>query len=287
MSPDPESLALSRLEEIVRDSFITEVKALKPGNVSYYAAGHGMTCEDFIASAQLVTPVLCNRTLSLGQRILDSVKITRERVGQNTNLGMLLLFAPIIMAAETGERSVAALQDHLRAIIAHTDKQDASRVFQAIALANPGGLGKNVRHDVTDSPDCGLLEAMAEVRDRDTIARQYLTEFHEVFHTGLPTIKDYTSRWNSVEWAATACFLEFLSTLPDSHIGRKYGAREAGRITNKAATVAGIFTSIDRPELALEALLEFDRELKSIHINPGTSADLTAASILVYKLINQ
>lgn len=283
----PEQSSISALQAIVRDSFITEVNALKPGNVSRYADGHGMTCNDFLLSADLVTPILCDRKLSMGQRILESVKITKLKSGKNTNLGMLLLFAPLIITAEqTIDRSVAATQHKLQDILSTVNMSDSRLIFQAIKEANPGGLGQSSRFDVNLMPECSLWEAMEEARKRDSIARQYVTGFSDIFSTGLEVIKEFTGRWNSVKWATVACYLKFLAGIPDSHVIRKSGRQVADQTRIKAIAYAEEFIKNDNPESAQSALLEFDRELKNLNINPGTSADLVAASILVYKLVD-
>ena len=89
----------SKIESAVLASFKGEVEAFKPGNVSAYVEGHDMTVKDFIVSAEVSAPLLCQSEAGLGPRVLDSVMATRSAVGCNTNLGMLLLFAPLIMAA--------------------------------------------------------------------------------------------------------------------------------------------------------------------------------------------
>jgi len=282
-----ELYGVSRLQEIVLFSFRTEVNALKPGNVNRFADGHGMTCDDFLLSAKLVTPILCDRRLSLGQRVLESVKITREYVGFNTNLGMLLLFAPIICAGERLlVKSIAAMQHQLHNTLLSIDKSDSKLIFQAIREAQPGGLGQSAKYDVLLNPDCGILEAMTVASDRDSIARQYTGCYQDVLEIGLNVIKKFTIRWNSVEWASVACYMTFLATIPDSHIARKYGSRTAEEVRKKADIIAEQFKKNDKPEDAQDALIEFDRELKDTRYNPGTSADLTAASLLVFGLIN-
>ena len=245
-----------------------------------------MTREDFLLSAALVSPILCNKQLSLGQRILESVKITRTRVATNTNLGMLLLFAPIIYSVENSSgRSIAAMQNQVRIVVSAMDKTESGLIFQAIREANPGGLGHSDKYDVYSQPDCTLLEAMAVASERDAIARQYTSGFHDIFTTGHAVIKEYTTCWNSVEWAAVACYLTFLGAMPDSHIVRKYGSVVAGQVSKKAAVIAELLKKNDNPVNAVDALQEFDRDLKEHNINPGTCADITAASILVYKLV--
>ena len=272
-----------KLQEVVLQSFLTEVYALKPGNVSRYSAGHDMTVDDFVNSARLVTPILCQPELSFGERILESVKITQREIGCNTNLGMLLLFAPVILAVEkTNLSDYAELQIKLQVMLENISQNDAGLVFQAIRIARPGGLGQSEKFDVHLEPECSLLTAMNEAKNRDLIAKQYVTGFSDVFLTGCVCIKEFTRRWNSVEWAAVACYLTFLASFADTHIQRKSGREVAEQIKLKAIPLAEQFKNKDNPEDALNALLDFDKELKNSNINPGTTADLTAASLLVY-----
>ena len=270
------------------NSFITEVNSLKPGNVSPYSEGHDMTVADFVKSAELVTPILCDPSLSVGERILESVKITRSEVGCNTNLGMLLLFAPLLRAAELG---VAKLQSNLGLVLQELDDRDAACIFAAISHASPGGLGESEKYDVNQQlqDSITLQMAMTEAKDRDLIAKQYVTGFEDIFSQGTFTrgsgcIGGFALRWNSVQWAAVACYMGFMAEFPDSHIMRKYGHEVAEQIKINAGPIATAFRDKDSPEEATEMLMKFDKALKQKGVNPGTSADLTAASLLVYHL---
>ncbi len=272
-----------RLQEVVFQSFITEVNALKPGNVSRYAAGHDMTHNHFVKSAELVSPILCDEQLSAGERVFQSVRITMDRVGCNTNLGMVLLFAPVVFTLQKSPADgISALQRNLDKTLEEIDREDAEKFFAAIRYANPGGLGHAEKFDVNSTPDCSLQEAMAAAQNRDLIAKQYVTGFHDIFATGYHCMVDYFGRWKSVEWATVACYLTFLARFADSHIERKHGTRVALDIKSKAAAVAQQFYENNQPDGATDMLLEFDRELKGLNINPGTTADLTAASVLIY-----
>jgi triphosphoribosyl-dephospho-CoA synthase len=273
------------LQQVVLSSFLEEVNALKPGNVSRFADGHGMTLADFTRSAELVTPILCDPTLSVGQRIQNCVEKTKQELACNTNLGMLLLFAPLIRAAEFEPKNYMHLQQVLSSVLQALDTSEATLMCEAIRLANPGGLGQSDRYDVNSAVECGMLEVMTEAQDKDSISRQYVTNFQDIFSIGLVTIKDFNRRWNSVEWATVACYMTFLANYPDSHIQRKYGKQAAENTRKKASLIAEKFKNNINPDAAVPELLEYDTELKKASINPGTSADLTAASVLVYKLI--
>lgn len=270
----------------VKASFLGEIQALKPGNVSIYAVGHDMTAADFERSAEIVTPIICNPDLSLGKRILTAVESTIEQVACNTNLGMILLFTPIVMAAEQGINNDNKLQQQLNEVLTKCTQQDTADVFKAIALAKPGGLGKQTKYDVNDAPVCSLLEAMNVASSYDNVAMQYTNNYQSIFQSGLETIRGFVKRWNSVEWATVACYLNFMATFADSHIQRKYGVELANKIKNESRVVKDQFVELDNPVNAKTDLLEFDKQLKQRNINPGTSADLTATSLLVYHLLS-
>ena len=275
----------SIIEAAVLASFKGDIEAFKPGNVSSYSDGHNMTVDDFIISAEVSSPILCKQDASFGERILSSVNATQNLVSCNTNLGMLLLFTPIIMAAEKGYKTLEKLHTNLENTLDSLTKDDANYVFKAISLANPGGLGVVSEYDVNRKPNCSLIHAMKQASYRDSIALQYSNNFTEVFQQGYPVIKRFDKRWNSVKWATVSCYLVFLSSIRDSHIERKYGNETAERIKIKSGIIVEKFNNSSSPKLSIELLKGFDRELKSKNYNPGTSADLTAASLLVYNLI--
>lgn len=273
-----------KLEAVVIASFKGEVEAFKPGNVSVYAEGHDMTVQDFILSAKVSTPILCQYGVGLGKRVLDSVKATHAAVGCNTNLGMLLLFAPIIIAAESDFSDIDGLRRNLEIVLDSLTQTDADQVYEAIRLANPGGLGSTESQDVKNAPNCSLKAAMELARHRDTIALQYTNNFTDIFERGVSTIKCFEKSWFSVNWSTVSCYMMFMASLADSHIKRKYGEQLAERIRKKSEAIAEKFHKASEPEIELDLIQEFDEELKAEGINPGTCADLTAASILVYTL---
>jgi triphosphoribosyl-dephospho-CoA synthase len=274
----------SELEAAVIASFKGEIEAFKPGNVSVYAEGHDMTVRDFIDSAEVSSPILCQSATGLGQRVLESVKATRAAVGCNTNLGMLLLFAPIIMAAESDFGDIDGLRRNLERVLKSLSQKDADQVFEAIRIASPGGLGSTESQDVNKSPDCSLKEAMELASGRDSIALQYTNNFKEIFDLGFPSIKCFDNSWNSVKWSTVSCFMMFMSSIVDSHIKRKYGEQLAEQIRRKSTVIAEKLHEASEPETELNLIKGFDEELKAEGVNPGTSADLTAASLLVYTL---
>ena len=253
-----------------------ELQALKPGNVHIHAAGHGMTIADFEASAAAAAPHIAEPGARVGTRILGAVAATQSAVGQNTNLGIVLLAAPLAAAAERGAE--AGLKSALQAVLAGLDREDAALCFKAIALANPGGLGDAAEHDVREEPSVTLLEAMRAAASRDRVAYQYASGYADIFDTGLPIAASAAD----MPEAAAAIYWRFLTTIPDSHIARKYGLGRAESVRSLAQSVdAAARDSRSRASL----LLDLDARLKAEGINPGTSADLTVASLFAHHLM--
>ena len=257
-----------------------DVVAFKPGNVSLCSPGHGMQAQDFLLSAQRAVPALCVTGRSVGERILSAVRATVAAVGCNTNLGIVLLLAPIAAAAARGGDFKAALH----AVLGELDHEDTAHCYAAIRLANPAGLGRADEGDVHEPPAHDLLSAMQLAATRDSIARQYATVYNDLFACGVPVLVRQRSRWHSLAWATTACYLAFLARWPDSHVARKHGPEVAGALCIKAAEVAKALEACENPRSFAEALLAFDSELKTRGVNPGTSADLTVASVAILLL---
>jgi triphosphoribosyl-dephospho-CoA synthase len=274
MSSAPEPTRAERLRRAFVAACRAELMALKPGNVHVHAAGHDMTVEDFLRSAEAAAPPLCDPSRGVGARIRAAVEASRGAAGCNTNLGIVLLAAPIIAAAEHGG---GPLEPRLRAVLDALTVEDAREAYAAILRANPGGLGRAAAQDVAAPPTVTLLEAMRLASDRDLVARQYATGYAEVFAVGVRRL-DQPHPADEAEWTTTLVFLDFLADFPDSHIARKFGGETAEAVRREAAALR-LNLPRERAE-AFRVLLDFDRALKERGLNPGTSADLTVASLL-------
>jgi len=257
-----------------------ELQAPKPGNVHVFAGGHRMTASDFIRSAEAAAGPLADPGARVGRRILRAVKATRAAVGTNTNLGIILLCAPLATAAEHDD-----LRGSLRAVLDELDRDDAEKTFRAIVLASPAGLGTAEQHDVRGPVTGTLREAMAAAADRDRIADQYSNGFTDIFDLGLPECIAALGRWADPKWATLSVYLTFLAALPDSHIARKYGVPLAEEVRETARDYRRRLHVSDAPEEMLGDLMTWDGELKQRGINPGTSADLTVATLFVRRLL--
>jgi triphosphoribosyl-dephospho-CoA synthase len=267
---------------------LLEVSAPKPGNV---CPGHHFAdarYEDFLASAAAIGgPLAGAGTRPLGATIRLAIESTANWTGSNTNLGLVLVLAPLARAAALGSTSYEQratsneLRDSLRQVLATTTVGDAKDVYAAIRRASPGGLGQVDEQDVSAEPTVTLVEAMRLAADRDSIAREYATAYETTFETGAPALE--RARGDALEWddAIVETFLTLLAAREDTHIARKAGASLATDVTDVAydvLAVGGVRTARGR-----RALEEFDRQLRDDHrgINPGTTADLTAAAVFV------
>ncbi|RJG44273.1 triphosphoribosyl-dephospho-CoA synthase [Mesorhizobium sp. DCY119] len=274
-------LTRSDIRIAYEDACRQEIEAFKPGNVHVFAEGHDMTVAQFMTSASVSSEPLTDPKLPLGTRILEAVRATRNAVGTNTNLGIILLCAPLMLAAETNNDD---LRKSLDEALRDMDLEDTAAVFEAIVLASPGGLGSSSQHDVREKPTAHLLEAMREASARDSIAQQYVTGYKDIFELGLPALEAATVRGESGMWPTVFAYMEFLSAIPDSHVLRKYGQAIAEEVREEAAIVRAAIGRNGDQEDRIRILAAFDGRLKQRGINPGTSADLTVACLLVHNL---
>ncbi len=269
---------------VIAEAFVAacrdEIEAPKPGNVHIFADGHGMTVDDFLKSAEAAAPALCDSGLPIGVRISAAVEATFAAVAKNTNLGIILLCAPLAAAAEKG----GDLREALKAALAGLTREDASYAFRAILRAQPAGLGTATRHDVRDPANVTLLEAMREAAGRDRIAYQYTSDFSDIFETGLECLAAAAAKGWRVPWPAASAYLAFLARFPDSHIARKNGLDAALQVQNDAVAARERFMNMASPDAGLHDLLTFDKHLKELRLNPGTSADLTVAAVFAARL---
>ncbi|HEY8259530.1 MAG TPA: triphosphoribosyl-dephospho-CoA synthase [Gemmatimonadales bacterium] len=258
---------------------LLEVSAPKPGNVSPGRHFHDTRYEDFLASAVAIGPSLARSgTQPLGDTIRAAVEATARWTRSNTNLGIVLLLAPLSRAAA---RTGGDLRVRLARVLEETTVTDAEQVYAAIRLARPGGLGQAASEDVAATPSVTLREAMGLAATRDAVAREYVTDFAMTFEIGVPTLQ--IARADGLTWSDSAVetYLRLLGAHADTHIARKLGMDAAEAVSRRARAVGeagGIRSPAGR-----EALAAFDAELRDAtnSRNPGTTADLTCAALFV------
>src|SRR5438093_2479383 len=196
---------------------LLEASAPKPGNVSPFASFRDATYEDFLASAAAIgpPPALAGEH-PLGATIRAAVEATARWAPSNTNLGLVLLLAPLARAAL--RPGLEALREQLAATLADTTVADARDAYMAIRSTAPGGLGRASEQDVADTPTISLRDAMVLARERDAIAREYATDFETTFAIGAPALR--RARSDGLAWrdAVVEAYLTLLAGSPDTHI---------------------------------------------------------------------
>ena len=260
----------------VQCACLWEVTSRKVGNVHRYRDFADTSYLDFaLSAAAIASPVVPSGFCGVGHAVLWAVEATREVTQKNTNLGMILALVPLAFAERRG-----SIMGAWR-VIRDTGIEDSKRVFQAIRLANPGGLGDAPEQDVHSEPTVTLLEAMKLAADRDMVARQYANGFADVFDFGVPAFLAGFERFGCVEAAIIDLQLCWLAEYPDSLIARKKGIAVASDVQQRAREVQAL-GGIATPE-GRQAGVALDKHLRSDgnKHNPGTTADLITACLFV------
>jgi RimK family alpha-L-glutamate ligase len=256
---------------------VWEATSHKAGNVHPSENFADVTYADFVLSAAAAAPEIGRAPeRPVGETVLAAVRATRAVVRTNTNLGIVLLLAPLAKVPDRRD-----LRAGVREVMNNTTVEDAARVYEAIRLAAPGGLGRAKEQDVSEAPTLPLRDVMALAADRDLVARQYAVGFADVFELGVPALLDGVRRFGRVEPAVQHCQLAWLARHPDSLIVRKRGPEVAGEASRRARAVLEV-GGVGTPE-GRAAYAEFDRWLRADgHArNPGTTADLVTACLFV------
>jgi triphosphoribosyl-dephospho-CoA synthase len=258
---------------------IWEATARKPGNVHRFQDFEDTSFVDYLSSAAAVAPVLETAgERRVGQTILEGIQATRQVVTTNTNLGILMLLAPLATLPANAD-----LRSGVKGVLEKLDVADTRSVYEAIRLANAAGLGRVAEQDVNQEPTKSLREVMALAADRDMIARQYATSFSEVFNDGVPALLQGLRQKPPVtlEESIIYCHLHLMAKYPDSLIARKRGPAEAREAAARAAVVLAKFWDNKKTRWQeLEQLDAWLRELGNAR-NPGTTADLVTACLFV------
>ena len=261
---------------------LLDLQALKPGNVGLHGEGHGKTSQDFRRSAQAAAELITRPDWSLGRRVHGAARASWDVVGCNTNIGILLLAAPLVAAYY--REDPPALDQRVKEVLAETTIDDARDVYRAIRLMQPAGLGRVPQADVHDRPEITLHEAMTLAAGRDRIAAEYRDGFPIVLTEARPQWEALCLRWGDARWAMVGVFLTLLCRYPDSHITRVHGEKEAKSVSGMIRKLADEFCEAESPENFRPRLLELDASWKSAGLSPGTTADLALAGVLAARL---
>lgn len=252
---------------------LLEATARKAGNVHRFADFDDATYVDFLLSAAAISgPLDRARNVGLGATVREAIAATHEVVATNTNLGMVLLLTPLAMLDDNEDIA------RVGRVLGATTVEDARLVYEAVRLAQPGGLGRVTEQDVADAPTVTLREAMRLAAPRDVVARQYVTDFADVM-SAVRSLRQSLVSGHFLETAIVATHLAVLQSVPDTLIARKRGEDVAREASRRAADV------LERgwPASGRAEFAAFDRWLREDgHArNPGATADLVTAALFL------
>jgi triphosphoribosyl-dephospho-CoA synthase len=234
-----------------------------------------MTFSDFAASAVAIGPVMNDAVQQgVGATVLAAVRATRQLVDVNTNLGTVLLVAPLAIVPRHQK-----LEDGISGVLSAMTSDDTAAVYKAIRLAQPGGMGRVDEMDVQDSPPEDLLSAMRDAAERDMVARQYAEDFNQLLHVVRPLLASGLDAGWRVPDAIVHAQMQLLRRYPDSLIQRKCGPEVACTASELAGRVLDAGQHGEDAYYAAMADLDFWMRSDGNRRNPGTTADLIAAGL--------
>jgi triphosphoribosyl-dephospho-CoA synthase len=254
---------------------LLEVTARKPGNVHRFADLPGLHFVDFLLSAAAIAGPLDRAAAEgVGAAVLGAVQATRRLVSTNTNLGMVLLLAPLAAVPEGVD-----LAEGVERVLEETTILDACLVYRAIGLAQPGGMGEVSNQDLSREPTMTLRMVMSLAAGRDMIALQYTNGFREVLGEGLQSLQTLLQAGHPLETSIIGAYLRLLARNPDSLIQRKHGAARAAEVSRFAVAVLADGWPVEAAGRRL--CDDFDAWLRDPNnrFNPGTTADLVTATL--------
>ncbi len=274
--PLPDFISPGRLASI---ACLLEVCAPKPGNVHRGADFDDVGFEDFVVSAEMLGAVIdANLTLPVGEVILRVVKATRAHVGTNTNLGLALMLCPLARCATMGDRMD---ESAISTVLMQLSQRDSEAFYKAIRIAKPAGMQPVNQLDVDGPAPSDILAAMELASQRDLVARQYRDNFKNVFVDVVPALLTGRLKFNSLREAIVFAHVSLISRFGDSLIARKCG--EPTSVQAKRLAGQAIDALEDGPESYFSAVADLDFWLRADghRRNPGTTADLIAAGLMV------
>ena len=279
---DKEKYNLDNLQNAYLFACRKDIELIKPGNVNIKSPHSDTNAEDYLESSLLSSKELFKPDYSLGERILNSIKITRSKIKTNTNLGIILLCAPIIHACIYFNN--LTMREGIKKTLSSSTVKDTQDLCMAINISAPGGLGTREIYDTASKPTVNILEIMNHSASYDRISYQYSHDYSDIFDFIIPRLVFLNKKHNSLDISLSLMFMEILAKIPDSHISRKFDDKIAKKTSNNASDLLKILDRENSPDYIANELNNLDYEYKKKGINPGTTADLLVASLMIFNI---
>ena len=206
-------------------------------------------------------------SLSVGQRILRATEASVAATGLNTNLGIVLLAAPLAKAAS--ETTVEmGLRRRLGANSVGTRRAGCRRRLRCNPPRQPRRVSAtSTRVTYALNPKrMTLIAAMHLAAERDRIANAYVTTYSDVFDFALPALLDARAATADQILAVTTLHMALLAEFLDTHIVRKHGEQTARAGGQARAHIASRWRPAATAK-SLSQLVEFDTKLKERGLN--------------------
>lgn len=261
-------------------AILEEASSIKAGNVHPVASFSNMHYRDFQLASEAIGKAIdaSIQTRSLGTIVLASVQAMVHTVSVNTSLGTILLMAPMTLCPAVWNPQ--SFPTSVSRVIQESTPEDCRKIYEAIRIANPGGLGRVESKDVAQAAPVSILQAMQQAASWDDVALQYANGYQQVTQWTLRLI-DLSSQHAKRSDAIRQLQIEILASRPDSLIVRKSGTAVGKQVQDRAADVlqSGPYAS-PAFEAAWRHFDEYLRE-DGHRKNPGTIADLIAATVFL------
>lgn len=250
----------------------------KPGNVDRERDLPGLRFDHFLAGAVGAQDGLraAQDGESVGVAFERAVEGMAQQDGGNTQFGALLLLTPLVRAAASRTLSTDAASE----VVAETTVADAAAFYRAFDHVDvragdpPEDMEPlDVRHGSDAVPEIEsrgltLADVMERSADRDGVAREWTAAFDRTFRAA----DRIASADGPLSNRAARTFLWLLSRQPDTHVAKKHGKSTARSVMVRAQEARS--DGADLVRAFAESLIETG-------INPGTTADVTAAGLFV------
>jgi len=249
----------------------------KPGNVDRHRDYDDLRFEQFLAGAvgSFRGLRMAADGAALGRSFERAVAGMAEQSGGNTQFGALLMLTPLVRAAATDRLSPVGTTDIVEATTID-DACDFYRAFDHVDVAvddlpeNADALDVRRGSDATETlreRETTLYDVMELSAGVDGVAAEWTNGFERSFEAAQWLLDDD----GPIYRRASRAFIRLLAEEPDTFVVTRNGEAAAEEATERAKAV------LDGSEDAEELAEEFrDRD-----INPGTTADLTAAALFV------
>ena len=274
---------IDKLKQIYLYACSKDVEVIKPGNVNIDYSHIDTSAYDFLRSAHDSCRSLFKKNFTLGERIYHSVIDSRKNTDVNTNLGIIILTAPIVHSLIHSTKNT--FRSSLKDVIKKSRLSDTELLCKAINFVNPGGLGEKDDMNTHSLPRVTLGEIMDKSAYYDRLSYQYSTGYSDILDFVVPRIVEHKKNIENTDFLLSLVFLEILCEIPDTHISRKFNEKIAKKTSNEACDLIKIINTERSRKKAISRICQLDYEYKNKGINPGTTADLLLSGVMIERLL--